>query len=84
MLQGNIALRLREIIMEICAQNKMDIISGNISLIKYISWYWRRLISLRQESNDPDIIKEILSGSLRRKKKRKEVYYCTTNEVTAR
>ncbi|MCI5114529.1 MAG: hypothetical protein D3913_15260 [Candidatus Electrothrix sp. LOE1_4_5] len=30
MLQGDIALRLREIIMEICAQNKMDIISGNI------------------------------------------------------
>ena len=30
MLKGDIALRLREIIMEICAQNRIDIISGNI------------------------------------------------------
>ena len=30
MLKGDIALRLREIITEVCAQNKMDIISGNI------------------------------------------------------
>ena len=29
-LKDDIALRLREIIMEICAQNKMNIISGNI------------------------------------------------------
>ena len=29
-LKGDISLRLREIITEICAQNKMDIISGNI------------------------------------------------------
>jgi putative transposase len=29
-LKGDIALRLREIITEVCAQNRMDIISGNI------------------------------------------------------